>query len=392
MANIDQLLAYPIIKELEYRSNINSKDLNLMLKSIEESILRSIIRGTETENKIKMLNLATNAAYSSIGMVNQIYNYAPKPFDIPSGEFGGVAFATAFGDVSGVRQEKLTGIVTMDWNNNKKLSKIPVYNGVVSQAIQIYVDGTLRPNNDSVYNIIDGDPATFWVEETVPGEHTLELILPPSTRNSFNYIEVIPFPIFGIEIVKIEYSDFQSINHSIFPTKDNSFYNNKGPLILHLSPREFNNTIKITFNVINGINVMGFTHIDISSIDYLNNTNTIYLKFEGIPSLDHNGIPLTSIKPYSISVDFYADGVIDKNYNSFISEISIVSTTGNNPISQLGVKKLREFQRINIANSSFNVVQGTDVPNALFLKVVMNEVNLTTPVIRGAQLNYREIM
>ena len=390
--NVNQLLAYPMISEIEYRSNINSKDLNLMLKSIEESVIRSLLKGAEIESKLRMLNIASNVGYTALSIQNQIYNDYPEPQTIPSGEYGGVGFCSAFGEVSGFRQDKVAGIITMDWDTNKKLSKIPVYNGVVSPNVQIYVDDVLRPVGDPVYNILNGDKSSFWVEQTTAGTHTLELILPPSTQKTFNYIEVYPYPIFGLEITKIEYYDFQSIIQTLYPSTDSNFYNKYGPLILHLAPREFNNTIKLTFNVIDGVNAMGFTSVDVCSIDYLNNTNTFYLKFENIPQLDHNGNPLPYIHPIDISLDFYVDGVVKKDgteYDSYISEIKLV----NSPtISEgaINVKRVRDKQIINTANSYLSVTQGTGTPNACYLKVVMNEVNLTTPVFRGAKLSYRE--
>lgn len=389
MANdINQLLAYPIITDIDYASNINSKNLNLMLKSIEESILRAIIKGAEIENKYNMLSLATNVSYSALSRSHQIYDYYPKSLDIPSGEYGGIGFASAFGAVSGVRQESAYGLVTMDWEKNKKLSKIPIYNGIVSPTVEIYVDDELRSPGDPVYNVIDGDNSTFWVETTTSGLHSLELILPPSTQKTFNYIQVVPFPIFGIEITRIEYTDFQSIPQTIYPTTDTSFYNNSGPLVLHLEPREYNNSIKIYFEVLEEINAMGFSSIDIASIDYSNNTNTVYLKFENIMNTDHLGNTVTNIRPIAISLDFYADGNAN-DYNSFISEISLVSTSTENPQSEIALAKKREKQTINC--SSFNVEQGSGENNALWLKVVMNEVNLTTPVFRGAKLEYREV-
>jgi hypothetical protein len=392
--NLNQLLAYPIVDNIEYRSNINSKDLNLMFKSIEESVLRALIKGAEVESKIKTLNLASNSAYTALGIQNQVYNDYPKPQTIPSGEYGGVAFCSAFGEISGVRQDQVGGIVTMNWNNNKKLSKIPVYNGVVSPNVQIYVDDILRPVGDPVYSILDGDKSTFWVEQTTSGSHTLELVLPPSTQKTFNYIEIYPFPIFGIEITKIEYYDLQSIKQTIYPSVDTNFYNKCGPLILHLAPREFNNTIKITYNVINGIDAMGFTSIDICSIDYLDTTNTVYLKFENIPEKNYLGNTLTSIRPVSISLDFYVDGVLKKNgdeYDSYITEIKLV-TSPDVPTGSINIKRLRDEQTLNISNSSLlTVTQSDGSPNACYLKVVMNEVNLTTPVVRGAKLNYREV-
>lgn len=391
MAGRDQLLAYPITEDIEYRSNINSKNLNMILKSLEESVLRALMKSTEVERQLGMLNLGATSSYLALSRSNQIYNSYPQPYNIPSGQYGGVCYATAFGDISGVRQDKSVGVVTMDWKENKKLSKIPSYQGVISPTVQIYLDSVLRPVGDSIYNILDGDTSTIWIEQAASGLHTLELVLPPSTQKTFNYVEVVPFPIFGMEITKIEYYDFQSNLQTIYPLEDNLFYNGSGPLIMHLTPREFNNTIKITFNVINGLNVMGFTSIDVGSIDYMNNTNTVYIKFDNVPEVDHNNVSITSIRPVGIDLDFYADGVVDDNYNSFISEISLVTSPTTNPNSSLSIPKKRGYQGINTSNASFSVSQPSG-PNALYLKVVMNEVNLTTPVIRGAKLDYREIL
>lgn len=387
MSNQNNLLAYPIIDELIYRSKIDPRQLNLMLKSIDESILRAIIRGTYINEKFSRLSLGVSAAYKSLEAHNQIYNQYPRSINIPSGEYGGACYATAFSDTSGGRQDKTAGLVTLNWDNNKKSSKIPVYNGKVNPSVSIYIDDNLREKDDPVYNILDNDGSTFWVEETTPGEHTLELRLPPSISKKFNYINIIPFPIFGIDITDITYYDLRTTAQSIYPSKDSPFYNRSGPITLHLSPREYNNTIKITFNVKEGVNTMGFTSIDISSIDYNDNSTTIIIPFENVPQVDHNGDPISTINPYDIDLDFYIDGAIESDYSSFISEISIVDRedSSNDVIS---LKKIRGPQTI--GSSYINISQPSG-NNALYLKMVINEVRLTTPAIRGAILNWREV-
>ena len=380
----NQLLAYPIIEEIEYRSNIDSKKLNETIRSLEESVMRSLLRGTKLIEDFAKLKLALTSSYSAMNRSSQIYNYYPTTSDITSStSFVGVGFASAFGGVTGKRQNKTAGIVTMDWSDNKKLSKIPVYEGVVSPNIQIYVDGVLRPSDDAVYDILDGDNTTFWVESTTDGEHTLELNLPPSINKTFNYIEIIPFPIFGMEINKLEYTDYHGVLKVIYPTNENSFYNSSGPLVFHLSPREFNNSIKITFNVLPNINAMGFTSIDICNIDYLNTTNTIYLKFENIPNYDVRGSAVTEIIPVSIDLDFYVDGVLDNNYDAFIPEISLVSIPSSN--QKISLSRKKGYQ---VIPTNTITLGSEDGKNCLYLKVIMNEIGLTTPVLRGAKLNF----
>ena len=384
MANKDNLLAYPIVEELAYRANIDAKQLNTMLRSIEESVLRSVLRGNQISDLVSRLAIGVDSSYRALDRQNQIYNTYPKPIDLPSGEYGGVMYATAFGSVEGGRQDSIAGIVTMPWADNKKTSKIPIYDGTPSPAISIYVDDELRNQDDPVYNIIDDDQSTFWCEATTSGTHTIELRLPPSISKTFNYFEVIPFPVFGMNITDIEYYDNQSTPHSIYPTMDNPFYNSGGPLVFHLAPKEFNNTIKITFEVPSGINAMGFSKIDVSSIDYNNNTSTVYLKFENVPIVDHNGLNISNISPRSVDLDFFIDGVLDENYNSFISEVSLVGSPGG--ASLLTLQRKRGSQITPIDGIFIN-----GSPNELWLKIVMNEVSLTSPMIRGAKLNYREV-
>jgi hypothetical protein len=394
MANKDQLLAYPIVEEIDYRSKIDSKKLNEMLRSIEESVLRSIMRSSELEQQMNRLNLGIVSAYTSLARSNQIYNSYPEPYDIPSGFYGGVCFSTGYGDVTNGRQNKNAGIITLSWDDNKKISKIPIYEDTLSPNVEIYVDDVYRPQTDPVYNILDGDDTTFWIETMASGVHTIEVRLPPSVKRTFNYVEANPFPVFGMNITKIEYYDLQSVATTIYDSSS-SFYNSSTPIVLHLSPKEFNNTIKFTVECLDGINTVGFSKIDICSIDYTDNITTCYFKFENVPTgNDHADNPIDSISPVAINLDFFVDGIIDNNYDKFISEISLVT----NPTTDDGKVILQRKpgrQLINTTTISVDQDPAVDTvtsDNALYLKVVMNEVNLTTPMFKGAKLDYREVL
>lgn len=387
MADKDKLLAYPMLEELVYRSNIDSKQLNSMLKSIDESVLRALIRGTELSEKINRLSLGVTSAYRALESHNQIYNSYPKSLTIPSGEYGGVAYATAFEDAQGGRQHKTGGIVTMNWENRNKTSKIPIYDGVINPSVQMLLDDVPRASTNPIYNCLDGDNSTFWVEAASVGTHTVELQLPPSISKKFNYLEIVPFPVFGTEITEVIYEDLQSIEHTIYPHIDNPFYNKTGPLIFHLTPKEWNNTLKIKVKVKDGINTIGFSKIDVGSIDYLDTSATIIMPFENIPQIDHTGSSLTRINPYSIDLDFYIDGVIEEDYDSFITEIALMDRSdGSNETVRL--KKTKGPQLIETTSINVSQISGD---NALYLKVVINESRLTSPVFRGAKLEWREV-
>lgn len=379
--NSNQLLAYPIIKELGYRSQINSKELNEMIRSIEESVLRSLLRGTKLQEDTERFNLAVNASYRGLSSKFSQLSY---PID---GATSGVAFCSAFGQVvdndATTYKNEVGGILTLGWNqDNGKLTKIPVYEGVLSPNIQIYLNDVLQPITDPIYNILDKDHSTFWVKETDSlNTQTLEIVLPNSINKTFNYIEVVPFPIFGMKIEKIEYLDMQSRWIQLFPQDGMSFYDLNGPLFLHVAPREFNNSIKISFKAMTNVNAIGFSSIDVANIDYFNNTSTVYLKFENLKT-EMSGNPINEIIPTKINLDFYADGVLNNDYNKFIGEISLVTSTGGFPTKTLGLDKTASQD---IKNSP---TMQLETPGELYLKVVLNEVNKTSPVIRGARLAY----
>lgn len=370
-----RLLAYPIISELEYTQRIDSKQLNEMFSSIENSVLRSIIRSTDLSNKIDALNLGIVNSYNALYGHEKSYQKYPNTND--------TLFATAFGTaVTGGKQNQNAGIVTLDWDSFNKQSKIPMIGDVLSPNINIYVDGDLRAQDDDVYNILDSNPKTFWIEETSTKDHTLEIQLPPSLSKRFNYIEISPFPVFGIEITKIEYQDLQSIWQVIFDSDQTSstvkpfkFYNNSGPMVFHLSPKEYNNIIKITYKVKDTINTMGFSNIDISLIDYNNTATTVMVPFENLPA------NITTIIPNKVNLDLYIDGGITSNYNSYFSKngggIYITNDDGTD---------LEHISPI-LGPQSYSW-SSIDISNGLWLKVVMNEVDMTTPMFRGCMLEY----
>lgn len=378
MATKKRLLAYPIIDELEYRQNISSYQLNEMLKSIEQSVLRAIIRSTELSTKIDALNLGIINSYNALFGHEKSYEKYPN--------YANTTFATAFNsEVSGGRQNQNAGVITLDWDDYNKQSKIPIKDGVLSSNVTILVDDKVRSEGDDVYNVLDSDPTTFWIEEADTGEHTIEIQLPPSLSKRFNFLSLVPFPVFGIEITKIEYADVQSVWQVIFDSDKTSdtykpyrFYNATGPMDFHLNPKEYNNTIKVTYNLREGVTAMGFSNIDIALIDYHNTATTIIMPFENLPD---PGVS-TVITPDTLSLDFYIDGAVTANYNKFFEKNGGGIYLTNDDGTTLG-------NIAPITKSQSQTWPSIDISNGLWLKVVMNEVDMTTPVFRGCKLEYQ---
>lgn len=375
MNNRQKLLAYPYIDEIEYREKIDPEKLNLILRSLEESVLRAVLRGSEISDLLTRLNLGVTSSYSALSKhVGTLFSYANLD--------SGVAFATAYDQVvtaSGGFQDRVAGIVTLSWDNERKYSKVPRYDtdndsipDYVSPAVSVYLDGTLRSQDNSIYQMLSRRNDAFWIEQVASGVHTVQVNLPPSLSKSFNYVELVPFPVFGVAIQKVEYQDTSSIWKTIYDvdTQDYKFYNNSGPLVMHLAPKETNGVFKVTCEVDASVGSIGFTSMDFGLIDYRDETQTVYLKFENAPA--------SLISLVSSEFDFYVNDNVKKD--KFISELAITNTTDGTGAS------------ININNISTDIYtfggQSIDATNGLYLKVVMNEVNRTTPVIRGCKLTY----
>lgn len=371
MADPKKLLAYPLISEVEYRQQIDPDQLNRMFRSIEESILRALLRGTEINTIFQQLNLATEASNNFIG--SEIAKIATMKNNLVN-----TIFATGYNSVfpdtdNSINHDSVDGIVTMPFLDNKRFSKIPRYDSdddgivdTVSPAVKIYVDDELRASDDPVYNILNRKNDSYWIEQTTSGKHVIEIQLPPSLNKKFNYIELLPFPVFGFDITKIEYLDRRSDTHEVYIP--GSIQSN-GPHVLHMRPKEFNNIIRITINVPAVSSVMGFTNVDIALIDYQNTPQTFYMEFDEVPNGDYNIIA---------NLDFDIDSDII-NYRNYITDIRLVSDTNDSLVVVLDPRTTpQDFINVTLAGE-------------MYLKVTMREIDMTTPVIRSCMIKYTEV-
>jgi hypothetical protein len=371
-----QLLAYPYVEELSYRNKIDTYKMNLMLRSIEESVLRCILRGSESAETLSDLKLGVETSYNAIqSKTSSIIGYAMIP--------AGTLFATSFDEVTGGRRDVVGGITTLEWVTNRRFTKIPRYDidndGIADQvapSVTILVDGTPRSIDNKAYNALNRNNKSFWIESAT-GEHDIEIQLPPTLNKNFNYIELIPFPMFGMEILSVTYQDVYSVDTVIFDSTDKqyAFYDNSGPLIMHLSPKETNGTFKIKVNVTHG--ALGFSSIDIGMIDYNDQLQTVYMKFANVPSRTATTIYTLN----DLSLDFYVNEAIV--FDNYIQEVAITNGTDS------GADKVAVTGSLSHNTYSFNGQTITlSTSQDMYLKIVIKEHNTTTPVIRGVKLTY----
>jgi len=383
------LAVFPEIKEISYSSRIDSSDLNKQLKSIEESALRAILRSRDVTTEISRIQAGVIKSYEAMASKYGQLNY----------QQGNAAHATVYDIINNmttkgkVLYDNNYGLATL--NPIGSYSVVPRgerYDGKVSPQVAISLDSVEQGVNSVIYDALDGSNRSFWMHEVTAGEHEIEISLPPAITKRFNYIELYPFPLYGMNIKKVEYQDFRSKRWDV--TKDiygnNPLQNNSGEVVkLYLAPKEFNGTIFITVEA-TSLGVIGFSNIDIKFLDYNNTTQTGFLKFDtfGAKSKPYN------LRLITASIDYYFDG---PTAQSMITDAhapitcTFMQGTESNGVITPGTWT----HKANLAEAStlnFNNVDVTLQANEnIFLSFNLTEHNMTTPVLRGAKLNYIEV-
>ena len=161
------LSVYPEIVEIDYSSKIDSSDLNKMIKSLQESSLRAILRSRDVTSELQRLQT---------GLITSYIALAGK-YDKLEYKAGDYAFATAYDlidnptTVGKILYDRDYGLITL--NPIGSYSKIPrgeKYNGRVSPLVIMTLDDTLIEQNSVAYDALDGTRRSFWLEEVDPGE------------------------------------------------------------------------------------------------------------------------------------------------------------------------------------------------------------------------------
>jgi len=275
------LSVYPDIKELEYSSKLDTSTLNGQLRSIEESSLRALLRGREITSELDRIELGLIKSYQAMGA-----RYGALEFENVD-----KAYASAFNinndktSDANLLYDTSYGLVTL--NPIGSYSKIPrgeKYDGKVSAQVTMYLDDVLIEQDAEAYDALDGTNKYFWIEEVEPKTtHEIRIDLPPALTKRFNYIELFPFPLYGMIVNKVEYQDFRGVRWDV--TKDmygsfNPLQNNVGEAIkLYTSPKEFNGSIYITVTATT-IGAIGFSNIDIKMNDFDNTTKAGFIRFD----------------------------------------------------------------------------------------------------------------
>lgn len=387
------LSVYPYIKEIEYSDQIDSVDLNKMFRSIEESSLRALIRSRELISERDRIQLgviksfqALNTRYSSLSYTNDpewavASAYERSPVDT------NVKYDTAYGLVTLPEVGAFT-----------KIPRGEKYDGKVSPQVQIYLDNIEQQYDSEIFDALDGTNTSFWIQEVLPNTpHTIRIDLPPTLTKRFNYIEIHPFPLYGMNITNVRYTDTFSVTRDVVQNfyGMNPLQSNKGETIkLYMSPKESNGSVYIDV-MSSDLGVIGFSNIDIKFLDFENTSQIGYMKFDSF------GDKQTLIS--DILVDYYYDsaraqtlitqnnppirawlktGYFDPNSANRI-KIESAATTGIDTEINLA----NPDDTVNI-NQIFSLQKSGLTPEFLWFVFELKEHNTTTPVIKGCKVKY----
>lgn len=384
------LSIYPYIEEIGYSDPISSEKLNKQFQSLKESVLRSVIRSQEINTSLDTMEAAVNAQAISIGNYYNNLNYQQNDtayitaFDnmLQSNEF--VNYDTAYGYVS-----------LMPVSNYSKIPRNEKYDGKVSPNVTILINGVQQPYDNYVYKALDNSLNTLYFDNLPPNTNVeFEIQLPPSLTKRFNYVQINPFPVFGYDLINIQYQDFFGVFHDLLETvygTHNPMLNNKAmPTKIYTSPKEFNGTIKIIGKT-NSTGYFGFSNIDIGFIDFNNTTQSCILPFKEFLANKQN---LLKINVSTAIVDYYFDSpnakALLEGYSPVLEARIFVGTMVNGVVTQTG-----DSFKLNISSNSLINVNKEFIMNVgelLYLELKLTENNMTTPVFRGAKLNYTVVV
>lgn len=370
-----KLTAYPMTEDIGYRERTDSLKLNRIMNSMEESVLRAMMRGSEFSEAMARLNLAVTTSYLAMSRRPQVrYRVTNTVYATP---FNSVRLVNNQHRGNTLFVDRTFGQLTLGYD--KVYYKTPRIDtdgdGIldrVSPNVKVLVDGEERDEDDNVYDALDRRNQTFWIEAMGAGEHTIEIQYPPSVDSKFNYLKLVPFPLYGVEVSGVMYQDVQSndipiATQSLGPTE---------PIKTYLSPKEFNGTIKIHCNVLDDLGVLGFSFVDVGMIDFINGEQTGYIAFDRF-----RAPPTTSVNIDTVKLDWYVDG-FDLS-DPPIRDVAVVRSTDAGETEIIDIPNVAPGAA-NIINKPINNI----VNNTLWLRFTIEERNMTTPVIRGAKLRY----
>jgi len=367
-----------------FRDTAHSEVLNDKFNQARSTILRTILRGKQTYERVHELTKANlysqmlmqtehqaliqhmSALQSdSTGKLLNVNFYEEKPIGIPSD--------------TNVNRDRLYGQVTLA--ETSAASKIPRYTDAFGDrkartTVSLSQDGVALDADHPLFWAINGDYDRFWIDDTAtPQQNTVILLtLPASLKSEVNNISLIPFPHRGSRIISVEYKT----SGGFVPVSD--ITPSVNPVRYHFAPSQFSDQVRITLEASDltigsdQFGIWGIGHLDVGLSDYAS-TGSFYSKFTAKGS-----DTLSSIT--SLSADYSIDSMLP------------INSVTNPPVTF----ELQKTDGTAVYSSTGNIFPLTTAdppiaiagsPTELWLKVTLTEpIDRVTPIVRSATLTY----
>ena len=389
--------------EVQYRGRSSSKRYNDALSQIQDDLITCLEQLQKINSKFLNLEAATNYQnQAATAKANSLLDAASGCLDVyllgGTDKISTVSMYDRSAVIDGdARHNALYGQITLPATHSN--SKIPIletpagnFEAVPGVTIELWegLSGSYATvdRTHPVYRAVDHNFSTFWVNEygANPTRVRMKLSYPSAVSPSVNVITVNPFPETAVQVNNIQYnslSTFQTIPGFV-PTKDRSIY--------YFESVEVSDQITIelvtstTMNNTNGNPVYpyGLQIADVGFVDLIDtaysvvrlkssspgfstmtsfDTDTVINTIEGTPVTDYVRFEIFKVE----QVDWTSPSAGDRVYDS---DKDTYPYTTDLP--------------------SLNVEFGGGPVDSLFVKMTLNKVANTTPVVRGMTLTYTD--
>ena len=366
------------------RQAVRSHDLNVLLDQIREGLIRSMLRGQHTKERLQELTLAT--VYTNLLMsadhnalqrqLSALRANAPK--NTVHVSFYEEKDETTPPD-SQVLRDRLFGQLTLAEVN--RWSKVPTYVDPFGEVrprenVTITQDGTTLPFDHALYWSLNGTPDRFWIDNTIAmGASTiLEITVPPGIRSEINTIMIVPMPHRACRILSVEYRG--SNGYTLAP----GFTETENPIKLAFVPGLFDNQIRLALAATTvplgdaSTSVVGIGMIDLALVDYASS------------GYAYSVVPARGTETFSsltsFAADYFLDGRVPLAFHAAPPLEFSLQYTGGGEIYNSTTNRFP----LTHADPPITIA---GAPTTLWLKTTLREpIDRVTPIVRGVTLTY----
>jgi len=367
---------------ISYRGPADSSEMNYILNSLKINANNCILRTRQTSKKLDDMRKAYTQLNNYITKKIRDLNYqSNKLIDYTSsGIYTSIISMYDYdvvnsGVITNLNTDTLYGQLTLA--EDYSWSKITRYtdhlgNQKATPDVKISVgpsgSQTVREHDNDAYNCLDNLNHTLWIENTTYEDQMITLTLPKSLKPKINTLKLDFFPQYSCIIKKIEYYSIKGFWEPL------SNYDSDGKSIkLHFSPYDYADQIRITIRPISENDpIIGIGNIDLYLTNYMNNGSAIF-KFPEVEKLT-----ITSLD--DLVIDHYIDNYSVSNQFNTINPLRVYLDID-------GDEYEIPYNVINGSND-LNLDVGTITEKVIKVRFEITEVNLTTPVVKGAVLSY----